>query len=242
MSTPASALLSALRTQQATSPALIWYGSAGERIELSGKVLDNWVAKTANFLVDELDAEPGLRLRLELPVHWKTLVWILAGWQTGCTVVWDPEGGSAAADVTVTASAQRSAPGTVVAVALGALDLSYPADLAPGVVDYAAEVRSYADTYVEGPAPDAGVPALEVHGGTSAARLQGTVSYGDLPSAGTPDQTPGVLLAASADLPLVLEAALQAWASGGAVVLTGEGVDPGEKVIASERVTKRLGA
>ncbi|MDK1328512.1 TIGR03089 family protein [Arthrobacter sp. zg-Y1143] len=242
MSTPASALLSGLRTQQATSPALIWYGSGGERIELSGKVLDNWVAKTANFLVDELDAEPGLRLRLDLPVHWKTLVWVLAGWQTGCTVVWDPEGSSAAADVTVTASAQSTGPGTVVAVALGALDLAYPADLAPGVVDYAAEVRSYADTYLEGPAPDASVSALEVHGGTSAALLQGTVPYSALPAGGEPAGTPGVLLAASADLPLVLEAALQTWASGGALVLTGEGVDPGEKVLASERVTKRLEA
>lgn len=240
MSTPASALLTVLRTRQATSPALIWYGPGGERIELSGKVLDNWVAKTANFLVDELDAEPGMRLRLDLPVHWKTLVWILAGWQTGCTVVWDPAETSAPAAVTVTAAADTAAPGTVVAVALGALDLSFPADLAPGVVDYAAEVRSYADTFVEEAAPAADVPALEVHGGTAASLLQGTVPYGSLQPAA--EATPGVLLASSPDLPLVLEAALGMWASGGVVVLTAEGVTPSPKVLASERVTKRLEA
>ena len=41
-------LLSTLRTSQATSPALVWYGPEAERIELSGRVLDNWVAMLAS--------------------------------------------------------------------------------------------------------------------------------------------------------------------------------------------------
>ena len=36
-------------------PRLTWYGPDAERVELSGKVLLNWVAKTANLLTDELD-------------------------------------------------------------------------------------------------------------------------------------------------------------------------------------------
>ncbi|MCC9146110.1 MULTISPECIES: TIGR03089 family protein [unclassified Arthrobacter] len=239
----ASTLLSGLRTHQATSPALIWYGDGGERIELSGKVLDNWVAKTSNFLVDELDAEPGLRVQLDLPVHWKTLVWVLAAWQTGCTVLLGSPEEARSRDVTVTASPDSGAAGTVVAVALGALDLAFPAELPAGVVDYAAEVRSYADTYMEAALPDAGQPALEVAGPTAARDLTGTVSYGSLgallESTGAAAE---VLLASGPDLPLVLAGAVRTWASGGAVVLTAAGVEPDERVLASERVTKRLEA
>ncbi|MCC9205381.1 TIGR03089 family protein [Arthrobacter sp. zg-Y769] len=243
----ASTLLSGLRTRQATSPALIWYGGAGERIELSGKVLDNWVAKTSNFLVDELDAEPGMRLRLDLPVHWKTLVWVLAAWQTGCTVVLGSPADGIRPDVTVTSAADSGAAGTVVAVALGALELAFPSELPAGVVDYAAEVRSYADTYMEGTQPDAGQPALVVGEPTAARELAGTVSYESLGTLLAPAGDAGgdaaeILLAASTDLPLVLAGAVAAWASGGAVVLTAAGAEPDERVLATERVTKRLEA
>ena len=239
----ASTLLSGLRTRQATSPALIWYGPAGERIELSGKVLDNWVAKTSNFLVDELDAEPGQRLRVDLPVHWKTVVWVLAAWQTGCTVVLGPPADGGDADVTVTDTADGGAAGTVVAVALGALDLAFPSELPAGVVDYAAEVRSYADTYMEGSQPDDGQPALEVGGPTAARVLKGTASYGTLGTlVGASADSAEVLLASTPDLPLVLEEAAGTWASGGAVVLTAAGVEPDERVLASEKVTRRLEA
>lgn len=234
-----STLLSNLRTRQATSPALIWYGDAGERIELSGKVLDNWVAKTSNFLMDELDAEPGMRVRLDLPVHWKTLVWVLAVWQTGGTAVLGD--GGTAAEVTVTDSPDPDAQGTVVAVAPGALDLSFPGDLPAGVVDYAAEIRSYADTYVSEGAPEAAGAALEVHAATASAELSGTVTYAALPVKAE-DGSAEVLLAASADLPLVLAEALRIWAAGGSVVLTPAGTEPGERLLASERVTRRLEA
>lgn len=239
MTTEVSTLLSNLRTRQATSPALIWYGDAGERIELSGKVLDNWVAKTSNFLMDELDAEPGMRVRLDLPVHWKSLVWVLAIWQTGGTAILG--GGGQTAEVTVTDSPDNAAQGTVVAVALGALDLSFPSDLPAGAVDYAAEVRSYADTYVSDEVPDGTGAALEVHGATASAELSGTVTYGALPMAAAGENAE-VLLAASADFPLVLAEALRTWAAGGSVVLTPAGAEPGERLIASERVTRRLAA
>ena len=48
-------------------PRLTWYGAGGERIELSGAVLANWVAKTTNLLVEEFDAGPGTRVVLDLP-------------------------------------------------------------------------------------------------------------------------------------------------------------------------------
>ncbi|NVM99321.1 TIGR03089 family protein [Arthrobacter sp. SDTb3-6] len=79
--------LNALRTLNPTAPRLTWYGPDSERVELSGRVLDNWVAKTANFLADELDAGPGTVVALDLPVHWRSFVWLLATWAVGATAV-----------------------------------------------------------------------------------------------------------------------------------------------------------
>ncbi|PBC79521.1 uncharacterized protein (TIGR03089 family) [Streptomyces sp. TLI_235] len=40
-------------------PLITFYDdSTGERVELSAKTFDNWVAKTANLLQDELNAGP----------------------------------------------------------------------------------------------------------------------------------------------------------------------------------------
>ena len=60
---------------------------SGERIELSGTTTQNWMAKTANLLVDDLDAGPGSRVQIGLPTHWLRVVWLLATWSVGATVV-----------------------------------------------------------------------------------------------------------------------------------------------------------
>ncbi|MGH3244198.1 MAG: TIGR03089 family protein [Spirillospora sp.] len=67
-----------------SSPLVTFYDDAtGERVELSARTFDNWVAKTANFLVDGLAAEPGTRVVLVLPPHWQTAVWLMACWSAG---------------------------------------------------------------------------------------------------------------------------------------------------------------
>ncbi len=63
--------------------------TSGERIELSAKVLANWVSKAANALQEEWDLAPGSRVRLDLPPHWRSLYWALAVWSVGATVVLD---------------------------------------------------------------------------------------------------------------------------------------------------------
>ena len=50
-------------------PRLTWYGDGPERIELSGAVLANWVAKTTNLLVEELDAAAGETADDAMEVH-----------------------------------------------------------------------------------------------------------------------------------------------------------------------------
>ncbi|QHT58322.1 TIGR03089 family protein [Cellulomonas sp. H30R-01] len=123
-------------------PRLTWYSADGERVELSGAVLENWVNKTTNLLVEELDAGPGTRVLLDLPGHWRTVVWALATWRCGACVVL----GGGEADVVVTsrpaAHAGTSAP--VVAVALPALARRVD-DLPPGALDAASSVSTYGD-------------------------------------------------------------------------------------------------
>lgn len=127
-------------------PRITWYGADGERVELSGAVLANWVAKTANLLVDELDAGPGTRVRLDLPTHWRTVVWSLATWYVGAPVSLD----ATATDLLVTDdatswtdAAERGIP--AVAVELPALARRSASALPEGVLDYAATVLGHPD-------------------------------------------------------------------------------------------------
>lgn len=80
-SNPYRALLEGVRSS-ASSPAVTFYDGA-ERIELSYKSLDNWVAKTSNFLVDEIDVNEADAIYLDLPAHWLKVVWLLAIWASG---------------------------------------------------------------------------------------------------------------------------------------------------------------
>lgn len=155
-------------------PRLTWYGPAGERIELSGHVLDNWVAKTANLLLEEYDAAPGTRVLLDLPPHWRTLVWALAAWRVGATVVLPGTGEArtvgpaeaAGVDVVVTdrPGAYAEAGAEVVAVALPALARRFDGDLPPGATDAAAAVMTYGDALGWVPPTDPEQPALEAAG------------------------------------------------------------------------------
>jgi uncharacterized protein (TIGR03089 family) len=163
-------LLRALLDDDAGRPRLTWYGPDGERVELSAKLLDNWVAKTANLLVDELDAGPGTVAAIALPPHWRTAVWMLAVWATGACVSVVPPGGSVPADVEVAVAADPAVLATAsphtrtVAVALPALAASFGPDLPDGVLDYALEVRGYGDVFVPFVLPAADDAALEVPG------------------------------------------------------------------------------
>lgn len=75
-------------TPATPEPLVTFYDLAtGERVELSGITMANWVAKVSNFLVDDLDAEPGTRIRIGLPSHWLRFVWLLAAWNVGANVV-----------------------------------------------------------------------------------------------------------------------------------------------------------
>jgi uncharacterized protein (TIGR03089 family) len=69
-------------------PFITWYDDhRDERVELSYKTFGNWVAKTANLLVDELGAVPGDRVGAALADHWQTPIVLAACWRAGVSVV-----------------------------------------------------------------------------------------------------------------------------------------------------------
>jgi uncharacterized protein (TIGR03089 family) len=89
-------------------PFLTWYDDArGERVELSFKTFDNWVAKVANLLVDELGVERGDRVAAVLVDHWQAAVVLAACWRAGAGVV--------AVDPDATPAARTAALGGVAA-------------------------------------------------------------------------------------------------------------------------------
>lgn len=164
-------------------PRLTWYGTGGERIELSGAVLANWVAKTTNLLVEEFDAEPGLVVTTDLPPHWRTLVWALATWRSGAHLeIVGAEGPVPAARVVVTADPSRwttpegaRPPRTeLVAVSLAALARRYDGELPRGALDAASAVMTYGDQLGYVPPWDASAVALSGDG------VDGTVEHGGL--------------------------------------------------------------
>lgn len=233
-------LLNAFRSNNPTAPRLTWYGPGGERVEFSGRVLENWVAKTANYLNDELDAEIGTELSLELPLHWRSLVWLLAGWAVGARVnthdAPTPASGSRP-DIIATADPERTVAeiaGTkpaplVVAVALPALAMRWMGELPPRTLDYSGDVRSHADVFFADDEPAAEDIAWS-HGGRA-------TSYGEL-LAGAPGEAPRrQLLQTTQGWAAVVPAALAAWAAGGSVVLLGEGVAASDHLRETENVT-----
>jgi uncharacterized protein (TIGR03089 family) len=69
-------------------PLVTWYhGALGQRVELSRATFGNWVAKTANLLVDELGLEPGDRVAVLLPSHWLGPALLAACWRAGVSAV-----------------------------------------------------------------------------------------------------------------------------------------------------------
>jgi uncharacterized protein (TIGR03089 family) len=209
----------------------------GERIELSGKVLANWVSKAGNALQDEYDLGPGSVVRLCLPPHWRALYWALAVWSVGSTV--DLAGDPAAQlliceDPDVVAATTRPAHQDAVLVTLAALARAHPGPVPAGAMDEARELATHGDqlTATADPAPD----DLALVTDHARRTYQTVVPQRDWPA--------DVRVSLAGDLAQVLESALAAWAVDGSVVLARHGRyaggEPQPARLASEHVTLDL--
>lgn len=153
-------------------PLVTFYDDAtGERVELSAKTFDNWVAKTANLLVDGLGAQPGDRAVLALPQHWQSAAWLFACWSAG--VVAEMTEPSRATGPYLLVASEEVLPTVlddpdadeIVGLSLHALGGPLK-DCPPGVLDYAVEVRGYGDRFVSYAPVGPDAPALRVMAGT----------------------------------------------------------------------------
>jgi uncharacterized protein (TIGR03089 family) len=136
-----------------TMPLLTWYDDAsGDRTELSGATLDNWVAKTANLLVDGAGLGGGDAVAVLLPPHWQTAAVLLGCWAAGLAP--DLGGEPQPVEALFTAPAgidAASAWPTGDRYATGLLPLAMPLREVPaGFVDYVVDVRNFGDRFVTG--------------------------------------------------------------------------------------------
>lgn len=131
-------------------PLLTYYDDAtGERTELSGVTLGNWVSKTANLLVDGLGLGPGDRAELLLPPHWQTAAILLGASAAGLAVDLGAEPQPVEALVTTPELVERAAAwSTTDRYATGLLPLAMPLrTVPPGYVDFVTEVRTHGDFF-----------------------------------------------------------------------------------------------
>jgi uncharacterized protein (TIGR03089 family) len=240
--TPASVLAEILRSDPARPRVTFYEDTAGptlgERIELSGKVLANWVSKAGNALQDEYDLGPGSVVRLSLPPHWRALYWAFAVWSVGGTV--DCVGGPTADllicdDPGEVAAMPEPGPGDVVLVTLDALARAHRGPLPAGAMDEARELATYGDQFAAAARPNSEDLALITPNARTA--YKSVVPQVDWPA--------NTRVSLAGDLAQVLESTLAAWAVDGSVVLARNGQraggEPQPARLASERVTLNLG-
>jgi uncharacterized protein (TIGR03089 family) len=122
--------------------------AAGSRVELSGATLANWAAKTANWLRDELDVQPGDPVAVLLPPHWQTAGVLLGAWWCGATVV-TSAAGAAVALCGIDRIGDAEGSDELAALGLDAWGMGLTA-LPPGVRDFVSEARVHGDTFQPG--------------------------------------------------------------------------------------------
>ncbi|MFZ2503342.1 MAG: TIGR03089 family protein, partial [Nocardioides sp.] len=157
--------LGVLRRSAAARPLLTYYDQGtGERTELSGATFDNWVAKTASYLTEELDLERGESLGVDLPCHWMSAIFAAAAWSLGVVV----EAESHAQERAAARDAARvvvCGPDTlndhqatggrhVVACALHPLATRFATPLPAGVRDFGVEVWGQPDAFTPWDPPE----------------------------------------------------------------------------------------
>jgi uncharacterized protein (TIGR03089 family) len=178
-------------------PFLTWYDDhRDERIELSYRTFDNWVAKTANLLVDELGAGPGDRVGAALVDHWQTPVVLAACWRAGMGVVAidpaspvQPTNSFAAAFVREEfLDATAAALGQTTVVALTA-DLAGRGSHDLGrALSYARVVPSMGDVFLGGPDPGGDVLTAGGERATMAGLLERAAALADRTGLGDGDR------------------------------------------------------
>jgi len=139
-------LLGPILRADAARPLITFYDDAdGSRVELSGATLANWAAKTANWLRDECDLQPGDPVHAALPAHWQTAGALLGAWWCGAHVV-DQAAGAEVSLVTADRLDDAGDAPVRAVVSLDPLGRGLP-DPPAGFVDWSSEIRVHGDFF-----------------------------------------------------------------------------------------------
>ncbi|MFL6111175.1 MAG: TIGR03089 family protein [Catenulispora sp.] len=155
--------------QGPSRPFLTYYDDlTGERVELSHATTDNWIAKTANLIQDDMALAPGEEVAILLPTHWQTPIWLLACWAAGvvASVGEDPAAVERAAAVVAgpdTLGEALACRGERIALALRPLGAPFQ-QVPDGFTDFAAVVPAQPDAFTPYSPVGAETPALIADG------------------------------------------------------------------------------
>ena len=183
-STPATFAQALAQLSERPTPAVIWR-DGHERVELSGRVLVNWVEKSASLLVDELDVESGQLITISPRQHWRLVVLTLAALRVGASVRFgENSADDAAVHAALEAHLNANVPAEhVLAVASPALAFACENPVPDPAIDFCAEVRSFSDVYMGMEEPQDGddaLPEAEIsHGGLLAEAVRAASSIED---------------------------------------------------------------
>lgn len=220
---------------QPHQPRLTYYDAAGNRTELSTASLENWSAKVAGLLLDELGARPGDLVRIDLPPGWLHLPILLGAWWAGLIVTAADRPDAVAAFVADGADAAADEVFVVSDHPLGA-----PAEhIASHQHDAGTAIRPQADRFTAQPGTTADSPAL----------ADPDASVGDILRAARPTRVPAaprLLSAQPWQLPDPgLAVLLAPLAAGGSLVQLHPELAADQaavaRIVAAERVTHTAG-
>jgi uncharacterized protein (TIGR03089 family) len=152
------ALFRPLLSGDRSRPLITHYDdSAKTRVELSVATMANWAAKTANWLTEEFDVEPGTPVAVLLPAHWQTAGVLLGAWWCGAHVTNSPDG-AAVALTTMDASATGAEAHAV--VSLDPMGMGLRGSPPDGVLDYISDSRMFGDDFLPTQQVPGSTPAL----------------------------------------------------------------------------------
>lgn len=240
MLTFAAVLADRLRRDPGRPLVTFYDDETGERVELSVTTYANWVAKAGSLLVDELGLERGDSLRVDLPPHWLTPVFLGAAWSAGLVVsdtdeptavVCGPDG--------LERWAGEATERVVLACSLLPLGVRFAAPVPPGVHDVGVEIWSQPDAFTPWDPPTVDDAAVDVAGTRRTQReMWEAAAAGTLVTGGG-----RLLVAASPASPPELATFTEPLAKGGSLVLvTRAGAERLEAINVAEHATARFPA
>ncbi|AEG81092.1 hypothetical protein CULC809_00552 [Corynebacterium ulcerans 809] len=152
-------LMELLRTILSSDPATprltVYNESTGARLDFSAQTLDNWAAKVANMLREELDLEQGSLISLDLPASWQCVAIVLGAMAAGIDVEFCPIEQAQGAVAFIDSERIDASPtfsGDVVLVTqdpFGRGVVECGGIVPDGMIDFGPTVRFYGDQFFE---------------------------------------------------------------------------------------------